>query len=208
MPTFGPTTILSGNEVAYYTSSEDPQKSPSINAPEYGQILMLGDLKGPKASFILRWESTGIPQGATISEALLRWQILDSGSADGRVRGHKVASPPHLYDDYANATERKTAISSAFTSESTTDSLFLTGQTTGTKIHTITDIVQEIVNVDSWNGTVQLFAINEESATDVNWGIANHTRSNFGTMSSLEVSYTGGGGGGGNPNTLMLLGVG
>jgi hypothetical protein len=215
MPTFGPTNVSSGNEVAYYTSSANPQKSPSISAPEYGPILMLGDLKGPDASFILRWESTGIPQGATVSEAILRWYVRDSGSADGRIRGHKVASPNHLYDDYGTPSARKTAISSAFTGESTTNSLLLTGQTAGSKAHTITDIVQEIVNVNSWNGTVQLFTIFESAGYDVNWGIDNHSNSGGShAVSSLEVTYSGGGGsgGGGESSSIhiqrLLLGVG
>ena len=212
MPTFGPTNVSSGNEVAYYTSDENPQKSPNISAPLYGYIgaLMLGDFKGPDGSFILRWESTGIPQGATVSEAILRWYIRDSGSADGRIRGHKVASPNHLYDDYGTAAARKTAISSAFTGESTTNSLLLTTQSTGSKAHTITDIVQEIVNVNSWNGTVQLFTIYESANRDVNWGIDNHTNA-ASTVASLEVTYSGGGGGGESSSTHIqrtLLGVG
>lgn len=168
---------------------------------EYFSVLQTNNPATDRLAAV-RFVSTGIPQGATITSATLTLTITAAVSADPTdsvllVTGDDVDDSPAL-----SASHRP---SSGWTN--TTATATANNMAVGPLEIDVTTIVQEIVNRPGFAGGAIAFKLGI-SGSDTYWDInfADYDADTLATVAQLDVITEEGGGA--TPKRLMLLGVG
>lgn len=176
------------------------RNEPGYSSGEWFGVLQTGS---PATNRIgaLRFQSTGIPQGSTISSATLTINITVASSADATnavllVTGDDVDDSPALSD-----THRPSSGWTDTAATATANNLAV-----GPVAIDVTSVVQEIVNRAGFAGGAISFKLGH-SGSDTYWdlNVVDYDPDTLATVAALVVTTPDGGS---TPKSLMLLGVG
>jgi hypothetical protein len=167
---------------------------------EYFGVLQTNNAASNRIAAV-RFPSTGIPQGSTISSATLTLQCTVATSVDATnsvllVTGDNVDDSAAL-----SGTHRPSSGWSNTTATATKNGLAV-----GAVAITVTSIVQEIVNRAGFAGGAIAFKLGV-SGSDTYWDVnfADYDADTLASVATLVVTTPDGGG---TPKRLLLLGVG
>lgn len=145
-------------------------------------VVKAGKSAGATLTAFFRFLNVTVPQGATIDSATLTLNITDDSSPDTTLYGVKVADAA-AFADPGNLPSNATR---------TTASADPDPAGTGTKVITITSIVQELVDQALWSsGNAMAFVAEGNSGFFASWTAEDYE--DAGTAeATLDITYTAG----------------
>ena len=155
---------------------------------------------------VWRFRTIAVPQGATITSAILSLNVTGNQTAygGGTIWGY---AKDNMANDWYYGYNKNSASVAAKTASSTT---IARPSSAGIKTYDVTAIIQNIVSRAGWasGNNAGLFALTYESSASPRKTLFEDYQDSGSSPASLSITYTAGGGGGAVSSNLLLLGCG